>query len=123
MEQVLLGEDPDDLFADPIAESNDCGDSGDTVAAERLLGRRAKTCFSRLAGLYGSIFRDNAIEEIETGKDRFQIVQLASRNQDQLATGLPEFLQRPQGRIRYQAAVCKRSVIIRGESDISHTFP
>ena len=40
---------------------------------------------------------------------------------EKLATGLPELLQRAQGRIRYQAAVRKRSVIIRGESDVSHT--
>ncbi|MEX2261407.1 MAG: hypothetical protein WD696_05625 [Bryobacteraceae bacterium] len=37
MEQVLPGADPEDPFSDPIGESNDRGDSGDTEGAHKLL--------------------------------------------------------------------------------------
>jgi len=37
MEQVLPGADPDDLFSDPITQSNDLKDAGDRLEAERIL--------------------------------------------------------------------------------------
>ena len=37
MEQVLPGSDPDDPFADPITESNDRNDAGDTQSARNIL--------------------------------------------------------------------------------------
>jgi hypothetical protein len=37
MEQVLPGEDPEDMFSDPITESNDRRGSGDTAGAYKIL--------------------------------------------------------------------------------------
>ncbi len=37
MEQVLPGADPDDPFADPITEANDCRDAGDQETARAIL--------------------------------------------------------------------------------------
>ena len=45
MEQVLPGADPDDPFSDPITESNDRKDAGDTQGARNIL---VELCYSDL---------------------------------------------------------------------------
>ena len=73
MEQVLPGADPDDLFSDPIIQSNDLKDAGDRLEAERILMELCQSdlrCLDAHAHL-GNLAFDNrpkdAIRHYEVG--------------------------------------------------------
>jgi tetratricopeptide (TPR) repeat protein len=73
MEQVLPGQNPDDPFADPIAEANDLKDTGDFVGAQRLLMKlcdsdlRCLDAHAHLGNLVFDHWPQNAIRHYEVG--------------------------------------------------------
>jgi tetratricopeptide (TPR) repeat protein len=73
MEQVLHGADPDDPFSDPITESNDRRESGDTQGARDLLMELCQSdlrCLDAHAHLGNLIFDnrpEDAIRHYEVG--------------------------------------------------------
>jgi hypothetical protein len=67
MEQVLPGADPDDPFSDPITESNDRKDAGDTQDAREIL---MKLCQSDLRCLDAHAHLGNLVfEQRPQGRD------------------------------------------------------
>ena len=74
MQQLLLGENPDDPFSDPITESNDLKDAGDFAGAEKLLNEMCETdlrCLDAHAHLGNLDFEHrpkDALQHYEIGK-------------------------------------------------------
>jgi hypothetical protein len=73
MEQVLPGHDPDDPFSDPIVESTDLRDAGDSWGAKSILMEllrddlRCLDAHAHLGNFYFDYFPDLAIRHYEAG--------------------------------------------------------
>ena len=67
-----------------------------------------------------AVFRDDAVEDGGLGKEVEQLVELASGDEDQLASGALELLQRPQGLPVNLAVVGQGAVVVGGEGEKAH---
>ena len=70
-----------------------------------------------------AILGDNPFAQIQLRKDRDQILQLPSGDQNDLAAGCSEALQRPQYGLGYTPVGSQGAVVITCEREIAHESP
>ena len=71
---------------------------------------------------HGSVFRNDALKQGELGEDLPQVIELPAGDQDELATGGQQSLQRAQSAGGNAAHVRQRLIEIASEGEIVHTI-
>ncbi len=92
-------------------------------AQELLRGSGGQNLLFSLGGMVeqAAVLGDDAIEQLEVRTNRPQIVQFAASDEEDLASGFAQLPHGLPGLVGYLPVVGQRTIVIRGESEKTHS--